>query len=1514
MRDDYLLVLSSGTSRREIELSSESLLVRAGTTQRCDIRFRKELFFTEFELEFSKDEAGQWGVTCSKGTYFSVDGVSRLAFKRLDHGDKVVVKYADSNTTMLTIDFNIDFGRERGSYDRSVDLACIDMLTIGGMPNCNLRLSGTYIDRDLITIERDGRSLVLTEQASRYGVMYNGRRIAEPTILKDCDFFSIANFYFYFKDERLYFSKVADIAFSGISHTDEVGHCVTSEYPLFNRNTRIKTVLDTEKIPVLDPPAKKDPPRSNIVVQLLPAIGMLAVVVFLRGSLIQSSSSQGFIIISACSIGIGILASVLGIVTEKRRHKKETKERDEKYRAYIQEKREEVERFRGEELNSLMRKYPSVEEGMALVREFSGDLFDRQAGDDDFLHVRLGLGDREAVKPIDFKEKESFDSDELADLPRELSEEFRYLSDAPICVDLEKANAVGVVGTQSQCESVMNNAVLDLCAHHFANDVNLFFIVEPEHEALIHWLRFVPHVQNEALNCRNIVCDEESKNVLFEYLYKELTLREASKGDRIEPRLVIFVIDESGLKNHPLSHFIGSASSLGVTFIFFERARELLPLGCDQIIFLERDTSEGRIVDTQDDRISNSFAYSPAEEEAAADAALMLAPVYCEEVSLEGALTKNVSLFELFEIIAADDLDLQSRWSSTQVEKSLSAPLGVSKSKTIRLDLHDKAHGPHGLVAGTTGSGKSEILQTYVLSMATLFHPYEVGFVIIDFKGGGMVNQFRDLPHLVGAITNIDGREIDRSLKSIKAELQKRQRCFAEADVNHISNYIKKFKAGEVKEPIPHLIIIVDEFAELKAEQPEFMKELISASRIGRSLGVHLILATQKPAGQVSEQIWSNSRFKLCLKVQSKEDSNEVLKSPLAAEIKEPGRAYLQVGNNEIFELFQSAYSGGPEHEDADNTKEFTLYQVENSGKRIPVFEKKRQKTLESSITQLDAVVTHVARYCDNQGIVRLPSICLPPLPEVIPMPASPALRKGKMAFGVLDDPSSQYQGEALLDIDNANLLVVGASQMGKTNVLQAMIKSIASTRTPNEAVFYILDFASMALKNFESLNHVGGVVLPSEDQKLKNLFKLLSQEMAVRKRRLLEVGVSSFSAYLEADYKDMPHIYVLIDNYAVFKELYQEQYEDALLSISRDGIAYGITVVIANSTTTGFGYKYMANFSTHIALTCNDTSEYSVLFERCRMQPKNVPGRGLCSIDKTVYEFQSYLAFGGERELDRVRAMRDFVEKCNERNAGMNARLIPSIPDDLKLSYIRKNYRVAANELAIALDYETVEPVRINLDEQFSLAVVGKNTQAKKSVVASIMADIAENIFDRAAEVFIVDGMRRDMEAYRDLPYVSRYCSDYSEISLILEEVEGVLAKRYEMVASGGFNVLADAPYLVVVINSSEALGYVSETKQLMDLYGRMAKQYAAMRVLIVFADVQDAAVGYSGPALLKAIKDERRAFLVSNIADNKFFDLASGVPRVLRSPLSHGQAFFLNGADISRVKVADPGEKAKG
>ncbi len=343
-----------------------------------------------------------------------------------------------------------------------------------------------------------------------------------------------------------------------------------------------------------------------------------------------------------------------------------------------------------------------------------------------------------------------------------------------------------------------------------------------------------------------------------------------------------------------------------------------------------------------------------------------------------------------------------------------------------------KKHTAHGLVAGTTGSGKSEIIQSYILSLAINFHPHEVAFLLIDYKGGGMANLFKDLVHLVGTITNLDGDEAMRALTSIKAELRKRQRLFGEHDVNHINQYHKLFKEGVATEPMPHLFIISDEFAELKSEQPDFMKELVSTARIGRSLGIHLILATQKPSGVVDDQIWSNSKFKLALKVQDRQDSNEILKTPDAADITLPGRAYLQVGNNEIYELFQSAWSGATYDIEGDKleVEDKTIYMINDYGQLQAINKDlsglEDEETKENQ-TELEAVIDHIESITTRLEIEEVKRPWLPPLPENVYQEDlvetdfrklwSDDAKEVELTLGLKDVPEEQYQGPMVLQL-----------------------------------------------------------------------------------------------------------------------------------------------------------------------------------------------------------------------------------------------------------------------------------------------------------------------------------------------------------------------------------------------------------------------------------------------------------------------------------------------------------------
>lgn len=1492
----YKITLSSNTVYKEVELTTDAQQVKIGTGVDCDVRLRKELFFGNIELLFVKNGA-EWSVHCSDNLYLTVGDIRKLMTKNLTHGDVLEIRYQESDNLLFTMDFLIDFDDGKQKYERIIDISGIASLTIGAFANCNIAISGEYVKGDALTLNKTVEGYSVNIQNTTYGVYINGKKAKSGDIIKDGEFLSISDYFFYIKDNKIWTQIRQDMVLNSLQYVDRPEQ---NSYPKFNRNTRIQTIVNKDVIEVLDPPAKPQKPKENLLTRLLPSMGMLivsAVMAFFGGAMIAMSAVSGV---------MAIITSIITLRESKRDYKKGVEDRIEKYNAYIAKKRVEIEKLRDDEKKILDMIYISQSEENERFKVFSPNLFDRTTNDTDFLCVKLGDGSVEANRKVKYKKQERLEvEDELQIVPEQISEEYKYVHSAPVVCDLKSINAVGVVGNEEYRFNILKNLVIDIAARQYFSDVKMIFVAEDRNAKKVSWLRMLPHSYDDNSKLRTIITDNESKNIVFEYLYKELTNREQCK--KYDNNIVVFFYDEYGFKNHPISKFVGKAKDLGVTFVFFGEKKSDIPLGCGYII--ESRDEKALLISTNDSSKSVTFTYPMLRDVDAQQIVELLAPVYSEEISLEGTLTKSISMFEMLNILAVDDLNLEERWKNSQVYRSMAAPIGVTTKGVISLDLHDKAHGPHGLVAGTTGAGKSEILQTYILSVATLFHPYEVGFVIIDFKGGGMVNQFKELPHLLGAITNIDGKEIDRSLKSIKAELQKRQRLFADADVNHIDKYIRKFKTGEVSTPLPHLILIVDEFAELKAEQPEFMKELISAARIGRSLGVHLILATQKPSGQVNEQIWSNSRFKLCLKVQSQEDSNEVLKSPLAAEIKEPGRAYMQVGNNEIFELLQSAYSGAPEKMDDTSIKEFTIYSLSSCGRRTPIYTQKRKKAEGVNTTQLDAIVDYVASYCKKVGATRLPSICLPSLEEYLTIPNDISdYALDSLPLGIYDDPDSQYQGLARFNLCDENTMIIGSSQTGKTNLIQSIIRLVTTKFSPKDAVFYIADFGAMYLKNFEHIHHVGGVVTISETERFKNLFKLLTEEVQYRKARFLDCGLSSYMAYREAGYNDLPHIFFVIDNFSAFKEVYADSYEDQFVYLTREGVSCGISIIVTNAATSGLGYRYMSNFACRLAFKCNDASEYMNIFDRCRVQPKDVPGRMLCKLNKELYEMQSFIAFEGEREFDRSNAVKKFIEEINAQYSNEFAKRIPSIPEVLTFDYIEANYnfKMTGYQYPIALDYAHVDIVTLDFKVWNEFCIIGKDAGKKLVATNNIMSAIHHNVLSKPVEMYIIDGVERQLKAKADLSYVEKYTIDYSEIGSIFDSLMPELENRHQMLMEGAMEQLAKCAQIIILVNNKDAVEYISTTKEVLEIYTRIVKQFKSLGVAFIFSDVEDVAIGYSGPELLKRFKESKRAIITSNLQEFKFCDLPSVAIRNNKT-VNVGDVFMLDGSDIARIKLAE-------
>lgn len=1499
----YKIILSNNNFYKEIELTEDLQQIKVGTGVDCDVRLRKELFFGQVELVFARNNEA-WSVMCSDNLYLTAGDIRKFATKKLNHGDVLEVKYQESDNFVFSLDFIIDFD-QRKKYERAFDISGKASVSIGNNKECDIYISSEYISGDSIVITRNKGLFILSVNQTSYGVYINGSRAKTGDALRNGDFLSISDFFFYLKNDRLWAEIRADVSVKGLAYMDypECNH-----YPKFTRNARVKIVPSNDTIEILDPPELPEKPKGSIFMRLLPSLGMMvsAAVMAMLGSITM-------IIFSGISGVMSIVTAVITLKAGNKEYNQSVASREKKYTSYIERKRQEIESCRKDEQLVLDEIYISQELEQQKLRSFSPDLFDRTNQDEDFLCVRLGSGEVAAKRLIKYKKHERMEiSDSLQVLPEQISSEYKYIDNAPIVCDFKKADVVGVIGNEKNRYSIFKNILLDICARHYHTDVQIFLVVESKHAEQFKWMRFLPYLENSATGTRNIVCDDESKNLVFEYLYKELNWREQYKT--YKTNFVVFFYDEYGFKSHPISKFVNNSKELGVTFVFFADQKSDIPLGCDYIINAV-DNITGTLVETANRDHTSKFTYTNVSDKDFASVVKMLAPIYTEEISLEGTLTKNISLFELLNIIAVDDIDLENRWNTSRVFKSMSAPLGVSKTGIVNLDLHDKAHGPHGLVAGTTGSGKSEILQTYILSMATLYHPYEVGFVIIDFKGGGMVNQFKNLPHLLGAITNIDGKQINRSLMSIKAELEKRQRLFAEVEVNHIDKYIQKFKDGEATVPLPHLILIVDEFAELKAEQPEFMKELISAARIGRSLGVHLILATQKPSGQVNEQIWSNSRFKLCLKVQSQEDSNEVLKSPLAAEIKEAGRAYLQVGNNEIFELFQSAYSGSPERmEDAGSRiNEFALYDISLSGKKKPIYVQKRKKEAGNSRTQLEAIVDYVHDYCEKKAISKLSDICLPPLPGVLKYVDLPKSSKEPgvcVRLGMYDDPSNQYQGEISINLSEDNLIIVGSAQYGKTNTLQTIIRDLVENYSSNQVNVYILDFGSMILKNLEKLKHIGGVIISSEEERVINLFKMLTCELAHRKERLATEGVSSFVSYLDAGFTDLPQIVLMIDNLTALQQLYPSESE-LLLNLCREGNTVGISIIVANSQTNGIGFKYLSNFAQRIAFFCNDSGEYTSLFDRMRIAPDNLPGRVLVDINHQIMEGQIFLAFEGEREIDRVTTMRSYAVDINEHNSGSPAKPIPVVPEIVTIASLKAQHPElcqAAYQIPFGMNYADMRIEYLNLLQNGVVGILGREEGGKTNFVLNVLSVIQSNIFSNLTKAYIFDDSWHKLESVNEYGCVETYTTDISVAKSMIEEIHSTLSERKLNISTSGANItqaLSSEPLLLLVISGQENINELLQSSKTHDHIMSMVKELRRYKVFVILSGIENASIPYSAPAVLKYIKESKDIIALDDIGNIRFLEIPLKYQKEYAKEIGVGDGYSFIGGKVNKIKT---------
>lgn len=1254
------------------------------------------------------------------------------------------LKIAGSNERVILFSESIDESRQR--YKKLV-IKNADTLNIGRTNDNNLCFANKFVSGRHARLSYDGHSWSVLDQGSTNGTYVNGYKVDSKNlsagdliyimglrIVVGHNFIALNN-----PDDLLKINAKCLVEYMPQSADTALESADIPEKEYFFRSPRFHREIEHSEIKIDPPPQIQKMETVPLALMLGPSItmGMTSVstalltvnnVISNNGDISQALPSM----LMAVSMLLGtILWPVLTKKYEKKQKLKNEKKRQEKYLAYLDHIRDEIKRKCKEQSEILNENLISPDECADRIAEENTKLWERVNGQNDFLKLRLGLGDIPLDADVKYPEKKfTMEDDNLQDAMLSLGTEPKQLHNVPISVSFVENMTVGIYGSYASRINMLKSLVLQMIALHSYDELKLMLFTDAAEMNEWNFIRPIPHFWSDDKSVRFFATNADEAKELSAYIEKSIV----SRGDNsnqaysgFSPYYVIISTNKKlSEKCEALQQLLKFKNNSGFSVLFAAPELKDLPKETKMIISANEDRS--RMFDRDDTTGRGiSFVADKVNEAALDTLAGDIANIELDIGSQRYSLPNMLTFLEMFNVSKIEHLNSLTRWKENNPTITLQTPIGVDAyGESFVLDLHEKFHGPHGLVAGMTGSGKSEFIITYILSLAVNYHPDEVSFILIDYKGGGLTGAFEDadrgikLPHLAGTITNLDGAAVKRSLISIQSELRRRQAIFNEA--RKISNegtmdiykYQQLYRDKVITEPVPHLFIISDEFAELKTQQPEFMEQLISAARIGRSLGVHLILATQKPSGVVDDQIWSNSKFRVCLKVQEKADSQDMIKCPDAAELSQTGRFYLQVGFNELFALGQSAWCGAEyvPTETVEKSVDSSIQVIDNLGRVLMNVKPNKKKAVQGSkIKQIVAIVKYLSDLAAEEKIKVRP-LWLDPVPERIFVDELEVKYARKTSGTILnpvvgeyDDPFNQKQGVLTIPFSQeGNCLIYGATGNGKTTMLTTIAYSLLKNHVSEELNLYIMDFGSETLKMFEQAPQVGGVMVSADEEKILNFLKMLQKEMEQRKNLFSEYG-GDYTSYCKNSGKTIPNIVVLLNNYSGFAEQF-EDLQDAFTLLTRDGVKYGIYFAVTAGTTNTVRYKTQQNFKTMLTMQLNDVTDYSIIVGKTDgLIPTKCKGRGLIALDR-VYEFQT--AYCADVS-DVQEYIRDFCRKLRE-NAGSFAKPVPILPGIVNYDYVEADIK-GLDAVPVGVAKKNLNISKVNIANKVLYPVAAQET-----------------------------------------------------------------------------------------------------------------------------------------------------------------------------------------------------------
>ena len=535
---------------------------------------------------------------------------------------------------------------------------------------------------------------------------------------------------------------------------------------------------------------------------------------------------------------------------------------------------------------------------------------------------------------------------------------------------------------------------------------------------------------------------------------------------------------------------------------------------------------------------------------------------------------------------------------------------------------------------------------------------------------------------------------------------------------------------------------------------------------------------------------------------------------------------------------------------------------------------------------------------------MRLPYIFLPPLQQVIPYSCDEFVNISSdivIPVGVVDNPSRQNQYIETVNLSQNNVYIMGSSQSGKTNLVQNIIRGITTLYSPKDACVYIIDCASMILRNFDNLVHVGGVVTPSEEEKLINLLKLIQESIAERKNSLSKKGLSSFSAYREAGLRELPQLIVVLENWVAFRNYFPD-YEDTIVNICRESAAVGISFVVTVGQGNSAGYKLVSSFSKRIALYCNDSSDYTYIFEGCRMKIDNIAGRGIIEDRKQYYECQYYLAFDADKEYERIEQINEYIDVINNHYGNMRVKRIPEMPDSVDEEYISLQFNLSnlvPYEVPLGIDFDDIELSTLSLLHTPIVGFVGSVKSGKTEYLNYLLKDLISKSNVNPIRIYILDDVVRNFSRFEN---VYMYSTKPADAKIILNEVYDILQYRLEISEKG--NIDAE-PLILVLINSVEAMNQMTKDAENQDKFRNMVSLMDNMKISILATNILNSNVIYGMSEMVKHLKDIKRYIVFENIKDIKVCPISPDVVRVYKKIQAVGDAYNIIGDDVSKIKT---------